>query len=325
MAYKTYEREKSPLHGFEYERKIYQEAYENGLEVTSLGTCADYIPELAKSDPDAFGLCVALPDGTFLEYGDCSTRFSVQSISKVINLCAALKFRGFRDVFSHVLMEPSGDSFNSIIKLDTVNKLPYNPMINAGAIQTVSLLVQDGFTFEDLLGFARKMCSDPDISLNEAVFKSEAATGDRNRAIAYLLKSKGVLMAEPLPTLDLYFRLCSLNVNARSLAGLGLTLACNGTDPVTGRHYLHPGYVRTVKSIMFSCGLYDASGQFAVKVGLPAKSGVGGGLVCASEGPRGFGCYGPALDRYGNTVAGVAAMEHISHCLGLHVFDSEWD
>ena len=248
------------------------------------------------------------------------TRFSIQSISKVINLAVSLKYRGFRDTFSHVMMEPSGDAFNSILKLDTRSNLPFNPMINAGAIQTVSLLVGE-FSFEDLLQFSTELCMDPDITLDEAVYLSESATGDRNRAIAYLLKSKGVLQADPDRTIDLYFRMCSLSVTARSLAGLGILLAGGGVNPFTGKHWLAPEYVRTIKSIMFTCGMYDFSGEFGVRVGIPAKSGVGGGLVCAVRGPYGVGLYGPALDQFGNSVAAVKAMEHISHRLGLHVFE----
>ena len=250
------------------------------------------------------------------------TRFSIQSISKVINLAVSLKYRGFRDTFSHVMMEPSEDAFNSILKLDTRSNLPFNPMINAGAIQTVSLLVGE-FSFEDLLQFSTELCMDPDITLDEAVYLSESATGDRNRAIAYLLKSKGVLQADPDRTIDLYFRMCSLSVTARSLAGLGILLAGGGVNPFIGKHWLAPEYVRTIKSIMFTWGMYDFSGEFGVRVGIPAKSGVGGGLVCAVKGPYGIGCYGPALDQYGNSVAAVKAMEHISHRLGLHVFEYE--
>lgn len=298
---------------------VFQEAYERGLAAAPTGKCADYIPELAKADPGTFGIYALDKQGRNLALGDVETRFSMQSISKVITLAVSLKYRGFRETFSHVMMEPSGDSFNSILKLDTTSNLPFNPMINAGAIQTVSFL-SDEFAFEDLLQFARELCMDPDIYLDEAVYHSECETGDRNRAIAYLLKSKGVLPSDPEKTIDLYFKMCSLSATARSLAGLGIILANNGVNPFTQKHWLAPVYVRTIKSIMFTCGMYDFSGEFGVKVGIPAKSGVGGGLVCAVKGPYGIGLYGPALDRFGNSIAAVKAMEHISHKLGLHVF-----
>ncbi len=323
MMHNTYEREWIKEFTPENVGKVFQEAYENGLQAARSGKCADYIPELAKADPGAFGIYALDDQGRNLSYGDVETRFSIQSISKVINLAVSLKYRGFRDTFSHVMMEPSGDAFNSILKLDTRSNLPFNPMINAGAIQTVSLLVED-FNFDDLLQFAKELCMDPDICLDEAVYHSESDTGDRNRAIAYLLKSKGVLQADPDRTIDLYFRMCSLSVTAKSLAGLGIILANGGVNPFTKKHWLAPGYVRTIKSIMFTCGMYDFSGEFGVKVGIPAKSGVGGGLVCAVKGPYGIGLYGPALDQYGNSVAAVKAMEHISHRLGLHVFEYTW-
>ena len=299
---------------------VFHKAYEIGLNAAREGSCADYIPELAKADPGAFGIYALNGEGKNLAFGDVETRFSIQSISKVITLAVSLKYRGFKDTFTHVMMEPSGDSFNSILKLDTKSNLPYNPTINAGAIQIVSLLA-DEFDFEDLMQFSRELCMDPDICLDEAIYHSERDTGDRNRAIAYLLKSKGVLQSDPDRTVDLYFRLCSLSVTARSLAGLGIILANGGKNPFTHDRWLAPVYVRTLKSIMFTCGEYDFSGEFGVKVGIPAKSGVGGGLVCAVKGPYGIGLYGPALDRFGNSVAAVKAMEHISHRLGLHVFE----
>ena len=322
MIHNTYERGWLRNPTMEDVKQVFQEAFENGLKATSSGRCADYIPELAKADPDAFGIYALDEQGRNLAFGDVDSRFSIQSISKVINLAVCLKYRGFRDTFSHVMMEPSGDAFNSILKLDTRSNLPFNPMINAGAIQTVSMLAED-FGFEELLQFARQLCMDPDICLDEAVYHSERDTGDRNRAIAYLLKSKNVLQSDPERTIDLYFRMCSLSVTAKSLAGLGIMLANEGVDPFTQKHWLAPEYVRTIKSIMFTCGMYDFSGEFGVRVGIPAKSGVGGGLVCAVKvkGPYGIGLYGPALDQFGNSVAAVSAMEHISHRLGLHVFE----
>jgi len=317
--YATYERKRLENIDRETVCRIVREGYENGCEVTGRGKVADYIPELSKADGNAFGICMMTADGETLSFGETEKRFSIQSISKVINLAMALKFRGAQDVFTHVMAEPSGDAFNSITKLDTAADIPYNPMINAGAIQVMSLLA-DEFSFEDILEFARALCMDPDIELNEAVYRSEAETGDRNRAIVYLLKSKGVLQASPEKTLDLYFRMCSLNVNAKSLAGLGLVLSNEGENPFTGKHLINPGYVRRIMSVMFTCGLYDASGDYGMKVGIPSKSGVGGGLMCAAKGPRGFGLYGPALDPRGNSIAGITAMEHISHLLRLHVF-----
>lgn len=320
--YFTYERPRFDVNDPEEIRRVIREAYQNGLESAKNGggKAADYIPELAKADPDDFGICVRGIDGEMIAFGETEKRFSIQSISKVINLAAALKFFGFRETFSHVQMEPSGDDFNSILKLDTVSDLPFNPMINAGAIQVAGML-SNLMDFEELMGFARAFCMDDGITLNEAVYRSEAETGDRNRAIAYLLKSKGILQGEPNRALDLYFRMCSLNVNAKSLAGLGLILANRGENPFTGKHMVHPGYVRTVRSLMYTCGLYNESGAFGVLVGIPAKSGVGGGITAAVSGRWGIGTYGPALNEKGNSVGGVAALQHMSHLLRLNVFD----
>lgn len=321
MRYQTFEVSHPSNRSIENVKRVIAEAYENGCEATALGKPADYIPELAKANGNDFGICMMNSDGDIIEYGDVNTGFSIQSISKVINLAACLKFRGYRDTFSHVLMEPTGDEFNSILKLDTKNDLPFNPFINAGAIQIVSMLV-DMFDFSEMLSFAKLMCMDDEITLNEKVYESERDTGDRNRAIAFLLKSKGVLMSDPMKTIDLYFRLCSLNVTAKSLAGLGLVLSNGGMNPYTGKHLIAPNYVRTIKALMFTCGMYDFSGEWGVRIGIPSKSGVGGGVVCAADGNMGFGLYGPSLDKNGNSVAAISAMEHISHLLNLHAFDT---
>ena len=301
-------------------RRAFAEGYEIGRAATARGKVADYIPELAKADPRAFGICMMDAQGGSLCFGESETRFSVQSICKVIILAMTLKLRGFKETFSHVMMEPSGDAFISILKLDSRSNLPFNPMINAGAIETTSLLERDT-DFDEILAYARRLCLDPTIQLDEAVYASEFQTGDRNRAIAYLLKSKGVMEAEPEQTVDLYFKLCSLSVSARSLAGLGLVIANCGRDPFTGQTLIDPQHVRTIRSIMFTCGMYDYSGKFSVDVGVPSKSGVGGGIVCAARGPMGIGLYGPALDAFGNSSGAVKAMVHISRELRLHTFD----
>ena len=298
----------------------FREAYEIGRAVTRTGRVADYIPELAKADRHNFGVALLDGQGHSLSLGDADTRFSIQSVSKVIILALSLKIKGHRETFSNVMMEPSGDAFDSILKLDTRSNRPFNPLINAGAIQLVSTLEED-LGFEEIADFARALCMDPEICLDEAVYRSEFESGNRNRAIAYLLKSKGVLQGDPERTADLYFKLCSLSVTAKSLAALGLVLSNGGLNPFTGEQLIAREHVRTIKSLMFTCGIYDYSGKFGVKVGVPAKSGVGGGLVCAPRGAMGIGLYGPALDEYGNSVAAVRAMEHLSNRLGLHTFD----
>lgn len=324
--YFTYERPDFDLNDRNEILRVIREAYENGLESAELslkdgsGKAADYIPELAKAKGNDFGLCVKTLGGETISHGETKKRFTIQSISKVVNLAAALKFFGFRETFSYVQMEPSGDDFNSIVKLDMVSDLPFNPMINAGAIQVVSLLSKS-MDFEDLLEFARELCMDDDIELNEAVYRSESETGDRNRAIAYLLKSKGILQGDPEKTLDMYFKMCSLNVNAESLAGMGLILANRGENPFTGKHFIHHGYVRTIRSLMYTCGLYNESGRYGVLVGIPSKSGVGGGITACVPQKFGIGTFGPALNAKGNSVGGVAALQHMSHLLRVNIFE----
>ena len=297
-------------------------AWESGRRGLSSGRVADYIPELGKADPGQLGLCVKTVDGQTAACGDVDQRFTMQSICKVVSLAVALQTVGEEKVFAHVSMEPSGDAFNSIIKLDTVSDRPFNPMINAGAISVVSLLT-GRFRFETLLDLVRGLCQDDQISMDEAVYQSEADTGNRNRAIGYILKSKGMLEGDVSNAMDLYFRLCSLSINARSLAGLGLVLANGGVEPSSGARYLDQRVVRTVKTLMLTCGMYDGSGEFAVRVGIPSKSGVGGGIMSCVQGRMGIGSYGPALDDKGNSIGGGRMLEYLSRQLHLHIFESQ--
>lgn len=296
-------------------------AWEFGHRYLAQGQVADYIPELGKADRGQLGLCIKTLDGQTVEYGDVKPRFTMQSICKVVSLAAALQSVGEEKVFAHVSMEPSGDAFNSIIKLDTVSSRPFNPMINAGAISVVGLLT-DKFSFEELLDFVRRLCQDDEISINQAVYQSETATGNRNRAIGYILKSKGMLKGDVAKAVDLYFKLCSLNINTRSLAGLGLVLANGGVEPSTGIRYLDRQVVRTVQTLMLTCGMYDGSGEFAVHVGIPSKSGVGGGIMSCVQARMGIGTYGPALDDKGNSIGGRHMLEYLSRQLRLHLFES---
>lgn len=300
--------------------KIAEEAYTYGRSFLADGKIADYIPELGKGDPDRLGLCIYTTSGREILIGDTETRFSMQSISKVVMLAAALQRLGFDEVFSHVLMEPSGDAFNSIMKLDTASNLPYNPMINAGAIAVAGML-EPILSFGELLEETRILCKDPDITLNESVYRSESETGDRNRAISFLLKSKGVMVGDPETSVDLYFRMCSLNVNARSLARFALILANGGVDPDTGDRLMDEYVTRTVKTLMLTCGMYDGSGAFAVRAGIPAKSGVGGGIMACAEHRAGLATFGPSLDEKGNSIGGLNVLEYLSRELHLHIFD----
>lgn len=305
----------------ELTQEILDRALELGKGFTSCGKVASYIPELAKANRDNFGICVVQSNGEVLTAGDTDVRFSIQSVCKTILLALALTEVGEEEVFNYVLMEPSGDSFNSILKLDIASNKPYNPFINAGAIQVTGLLAQHNISFEQIITFARKLCQDEEISLNEAVYNSESTTGDRNRAIAYLLKSKQVMHAEPALVTDNYFRACSMNVTAKSLANWAMVLANGGCNPKTGERYLDAEHVRIINTLMFTCGMYDGSGSFAVKVGMPGKSGVGGGIITTAKNRMGVGVYGPSLDEKGNSIAGINALEYLSRELELHVFE----
>ena len=302
--------------------KILETALEKGRQSIPDGNVATYIPELGKSDKNKLGLCIMTKEGKRYSIGDTEDRFTIQSISKIISLALALEHCGFDEVFSKVGMEPSGEAFNSLVELDLNSNKPFNPMINSGALTVASLIVSE-FTFDEMLEKSRRLCMDPDIDMNEAVFKSEMSHVSRNRAIAYLLQSKGILEHDVEETLKLYTKMCSLSVTAESLANLGLVLASGGRHPETGVRLMDAEAVRLVKSIMLTCGMYDGSGEFAVRVGIPSKSGVGGGILAVVEKRMGIGIYGPALDEKGNSIAGQKMLEYLSKTLNLHMFASE--
>ena len=285
------------------------------------GKVATYIPELAKGDPTKLGICIRTPDGEEYCQGDCQTEFSIQSISKTITLILALQTAGYDRVFSKVGMEPTGDAFNSMIRLETLTTHPMNPMINAGAIATTSCCIKGcADPFGAFLSLARTLCGRETIRLNKEVFTSEYQAGGRNRAMAYFMQSENLLEWDAEDVVELYFKMCSINVNVRDLAHYGLVLACNGKDPATGRQLVDPWICRIVKTLMMTCGMYDASGEFAVKVGLPAKSGVGGGILASAEGRVGLATFAPGLDKRGNSIGGWYALEFLSQNLGLHCF-----
>lgn len=286
------------------------------------GEVADYIPELSKADPGRFGLAVATMHGTLHEVGDTLEPFTIQSISKALTYCMALELIGRNGVMEMVGVEPSGDAFNAI-EFDPVTRRPYNPMVNAGAI-TVAGILRDAYGAEEAFQQVLSRLSDAagrPLDMDEAVYQSEASTGHRNRAIGHLLVSVGA-MREPMdPALDLYFRQCSIRVTARDLARIGATIANMGEQPETGRQVFDVNAVRDTQAVMFSCGMYDYSGNWAFDVGVPAKSGVGGGIMGVVNRQLGIASYSPRLDRKGNSVRGVGAFRLLAAELGLHAFD----
>ena len=263
--------------------------------------------------------------GETIRLGDYDVRFTMQSVSKVIMLIVALEVCGLKAVFRKVGMEPSGEAFDSLVELDVNNSKPYNPLINSGALAVCGLLLPE-VSFQDMVRYTRNVCADPDIELNNDVFDSEMKTCSRNRSIAYLLESKGIITTDVEDTLRFYTKMCSMNVTAESLANLAVILANDGVDEETGRRFMSSRTARIVKTLMLTCGMYDGSGAFAIKVGIPTKSGVGGGLLCVSDKRAGLGVFGPALDPQGNSIAGCKLLREISNELRLNLFyDPEWN
>lgn len=301
--------------------EIIKIAFERGKLEIPKGEVATYIPELGKANKESLGLVLKTKDGKKYEIGDTATRFTIQSISKIISLCVALDSVGFDEVFDKVEMEPSGEAFNSLVELDLQSNKPFNPVINSGAL-AVERLVLDKYSFEELLDISRKFCMDDDIFIDEKTFNSEMSCCSRNRAIAYLLESKGIIEGKVEETLELYTKMCSLSVTAESLSNLGLLLANDGINPFNGERYITSRTCQIVKTIMLTCGMYDGSGEFAVEVGFPTKSGVGGGLLSVVDKKMGIGVYGPALDTKGNCIAGREILRYLSKKLGLHIFHS---
>lgn len=298
---------------------LLMQALEFGRPYAEKGKVASYIPELSKADRRNLGISVCTIDGRQMHCGHYNQRFTIQSISKIINLAMALEHFGFDAVFNKAKMEPSGGAFNAMAHISDTEDIPFNPLVNSGAIAIVDLLLPLGL--EEMLAAARSLCADDEITLDEAVFQSEWSHSARNRSLAYLLQSKGVITEDVEKVLKLYTQLCSLSVTADDLATLGLLLSNGGIHPVTGRRYLQEEVVRTVVTIMLTCGMYDGSGEFAVRVGLPSKSGVGGGILSVVPGEMGIGVYGPSLDEKGNSIAGQRILEYISRTEKLHIMD----
>lgn len=282
------------------------------------GALADYIPELADVDPDGFGLSLSSADGYVYESGDAGVEFTIQSISKPFTYALALDAVGQAAVDARIGVEPSGEAFNEI-SVDESTKTPKNPMINAGAIAAASLV--PGASPEDRFETIREFYSGfagRRLELDDDVYASEKATGNRNRAIAYMLASFGVLEGDPDEALDVYVRQCSLKVTSTDLARMAATLARSGVNPATGRRVTDARVVKRTLAVMVTCGMYDAAGDWVSAVGMPAKSGVGGGIVAVLPGQLGIGTYSPRLDAKGNSVRGVRVCRSLSEQLGLH-------
>jgi glutaminase len=288
------------------------------------GDVARYIPELAKADPALFGISICTVEGERFSAGNAQHAFTLQSCSKPFVYGFALEDKGREAVQSRVGVEPTGDRFNSFVTLAEHAHRAHNPMVNAGAIAATALLAGADAPAQltrILRGF--ETFAGRSLEVDMKVYLSERETGHRNRAIAHLLKTVGILGdADDIDRiLDLYFQHCSVLATSDDLAAMAATLANGGVNPVTQKRALAPAFVRDLLSVMLTCGLYDTAGEWAYKVGVPAKSGVGGGLFGVVPGRMGIAVYSPLLDEKGTSVRGKRVFEDLSRALGLHIFD----
>ena len=288
------------------------------------GSVASYIPELSKADPDHFGIALATTDGHVYAVGDSDVPFTIQSISKAFVFALALETLGAKRVEEKIGVEPSGEAFNSI-RLRPDNR-PFNPMVNAGAIACSGLIYHaEGSGAAETIVRSLSRFAGRDLVVDEAAFASERATGDRNRAIAYLLRNYNIIEDDVTAVLDVYFCQCSILVTARDLAIMAATLANNGVNPQTGERVASPYVVARTLSVMTSSGMYDFAGEWMYCVGIPAKSGVGGGIIAALPSQLGLGTFSPRLDEFGNSVRGVLVCEELSRIFGLHLLNQSGD
>ena len=301
-------------------REQLEELHREILPVTD-GAVATYIPELAKADPNWFGICIVTTNGGVYEVGDSRQTFTIQSISKPFVYGLALEDHGRAEVMTKVGVEPTGDAFNSI-SLDPATGAPRNPMINAGAIASTGLV--EGKTSEVRLRRIMEMFgryAGRELAIDPQVYASESATGHRNRAIGHMLRNFDVLTGDPMPVVETYFQQCSILAHCRDLATMAATLANRGVNPFTGAQAMRGEYVESVLGVMGTCGMYDYAGAWLYDVGMPAKSGVAGGVIAVLPGQLGIGVYSPRLDAKGNSVRGIRVCSALSRRWDLHLFN----
>ena len=290
---------------------------------TQKGRLASYIPELLKADIDALGVHIVAEDGREVWCGDHETRFTIQSIIKPVLLLLALQDNGMEIVRERMGVEATGKPFDAINYTDAVlDSQHLNPMVNMGAIVTCTLIKGRSYEerFQRLLALTRLLAQDPTIQVDEAVYRSEKSHGSKNRALAYLLLSYGIIQDDVEEVLDCYFKACSISVTCRDLANIGYVLAHQGQLPGAAEPLFPPECARYVNAILTTCGMYDGSGDFAIRVGVPAKSGVGGGIMAVVPSRMGIGIFSPGLDEKGNSLAGTRLLELLSRKFGLSIF-----
>lgn len=296
---------------------------EEAREFIPYGKVANYIPALAKANKKDLSVAVFLPDGRHFEAGDSNKRFTLQSISKVISLALVLVDRGEDYVFERVGMEPTGDPFNSIAKLEERSAgKPLNPMINAGALAVTSMIkghsVKD--RFNRLIDFISVLTNNDKITYSKEVASSEFETAHLNRSLCYFMKEHGIITEDVELLLDLYTKQCAIEVTCIELARIGLIFSLDGWDPVSKTQVIPMKIAQICNTFMVTCGMYNASGEFAIKVGIPAKSGVSGGVLGVVPRRFGIGVYGPSLDEKGNSIAGIKLLELLAKHYNLSIF-----
>ncbi|GJL96465.1 MAG: glutaminase [Hyphobacterium sp.] len=302
-------------------QSLLEEVAIGARSVIGRGKVADYIPALARISPDKFGMVVCGVDGSEFAIGEADETFSIQSLSKVFALILALETVGPNTLWKRVGREPSGSAFNSLVLLESERGLPRNPFINAGAIVvTDSITAHSVSPILQLMGLVRRLAGNQKIYLDENVAQSEAEHGHRNAAIAHLLKSQGNLEAVVEDVLAAYYRQCAIAMTCRDLARSFLPLANGGTHPLSGEKVMTPLRVKRINSLLLTCGLYDGVGNFAFRVGIPAKSGVGGGIIGVIPGKYSICVWSPELDQTGNSLAGTRALELFSRKTRLSIF-----
>lgn len=286
------------------------------------GSLATYIPQLARADPNWFGICVVTAAGSVYEAGDSQVPFTIQSISKPFVYGMALEDNSRADVLARIGIEPTGDAFNAI-SLEPETGRPRNPMINAGAIAAAGMIAgkTPAIRLQRILQ-SFSLCAGRELGIDETVYRSESETGHRNRAIGHMLRNFNILTEAPEPVVELYFKQCSVSVTCRDLGVMAATLANRGVNPITQKRALRGEYVESVLSVMASCGMYDYAGGWLYRVGMPAKSGVAGGVLAVLPGQLGIGVFSPPLDARGNSVRGIQVCDALSRSLDLHLFNT---
>lgn len=297
-----------------------RQVYKNVGNIENEGQLASYIPELANVDPESFGVFISTTDSCQFGVGNCDDKFSIQSIVKVLSLALAYKIKG-GELWERVGVEPSGTAFNSLVQLEADNGIPRNPFINAGAIVVADVLLSNlANPRDEFLAFVRNMSNNASIDYSPKIAKSEKAVGFRNVALCNFIKALGNIENNPCDVLDFYYDLCSIELTCKELSELFLFLANNGRKTADGEVILNTSQTKRINALMQTCGFYDESGQFTFKVGLPGKSGVGGGIIAIYPNKYSIAVWSPKLNSKGNSHKGMKFLEEFSTMAQSSIF-----